>query len=153
MPFTVDGITPDVLINPHALPSRMTIAHLLETLMGKVGAVLGSADADGTPFMGMRAGDVTDRLHQLGYQRHGNERMYNGETGRMLDNKVFLGPTFYQRLKHMVTDKIHSRSTGPKSLLCRQPLEGRARDGGLRVGEWTLHVFICICMYMKTHES
>lgn len=150
LPFTVEGITPDLIINPHAIPSRMTIAHLLETLMGKVGAVLGHSSMDGTAFMNMEAGDVTAMLQQLGYQKHGNEKMYSGETGRMLDAKIFIGPAFYQRLKHMVTDKIHSRSTGPRTLLTRQPLEGRARDGGLRVGEWKsacilLHLYVFVC--------
>ncbi|KAG5179521.1 hypothetical protein JKP88DRAFT_200959 [Tribonema minus] len=134
MPFSVEGITPDLIINPHAIPSRMTIAHLIETLMGKFGLLVGT-EGDATPFTDVTVADISSRLHQMGYQKHGNETMYSGHTGRMLTSKVFLGPTFYQRLKHLVDDKIHSRSRGPVAMLTRQPMEGRARDGGLRMGE------------------
>jgi DNA-directed RNA polymerase II subunit RPB2 len=134
MPFTVEGITPDLIINPHAIPSRMTIAHLIETLMGKFGLIVGT-EGDATPFTDVTVDDISSRLHQVGYQKHGNEVLYSGHTGRMLSAKVFLGPTFYQRLKHLVDDKIHSRSRGPVAMLTRQPMEGRARDGGLRMGE------------------
>jgi DNA-directed RNA polymerase II subunit RPB2 len=134
MPFTCEGISPDLIVNPHAIPSRMTIGHLIETLLGKVGCLTGR-EGDATPFNGVNVKDVSDMLHVRGYQRHGNERLYNGHTGRPLSAMIFFGPTYYQRLKHMVDDKIHSRARGPTQMLNRQPMEGRARDGGLRFGE------------------
>ncbi|CAL9155029.1 unnamed protein product, partial [Musa hybrid cultivar] len=124
MPWTVEGITPDIIVNPHAIPSRMTIGQLIECIMGKVAAHMGK-EGDATPFT-----DVT-----CGYQMRGFETMYNGHTGRKLTAMIFLGPTYYQRLKHMVDDKIHSRGRGPVQILTRQPAEGRSRDGGLRFGE------------------
>ena len=140
MPFTKDGLIPDIIINPHAIPSRMTIAQLLECLMGKVGTNLG-AFGDGTPFINNdsekatvhRLGEILEE--ECGYSKYGDEILYEGHTGKQLSTKIFIGPTFYQRLKHMVEDKIHSRSSGPMVLLTRQPAEGRARDGGLRFGE------------------
>lgn len=134
MPFTVDGISPDLIINPHAVPSRMTIGQLVECLLGKRGAMLGEF-GDATPFEPFNLDLITDSLHQLGFTRYGNEVMYNGHTGRRLESQVFLGPTYYQRLKHMVDDKIHSRARGRVQMLTRQPLEGRSREGGLRFGE------------------
>ncbi|KAJ1480581.1 DNA-directed RNA polymerase II subunit RPB2 [Baffinella frigidus] len=134
MPFTCEGISPDLIVNPHAIPSRMTIGHLIETLLGKVGCLTGH-EGDATPFNGVNVKDVSDMLHVRGYQRHGNERLYNGHTGRPLVAMINFGPTYYQRLKHMVDDKIHSRARGPTQMLNRQPMEGRARDGGLRFGE------------------
>lgn len=134
MPFTIEGITPDIVVNPHAIPSRMTIGHLVECLLGKVSSQTGD-EGDATPFTDVTVQAVADTLHNLGYQRYGNEVMYNGHTGRRLTAQIFIGPTFYQRLKHMVDDKIHSRSRGPVTMLTRQPMEGRAREGGLRMGE------------------
>ncbi|RYG43561.1 DNA-directed RNA polymerase subunit B family protein, partial [archaeon] len=134
MPFTQQGMTPDIIVNPHAIPSRMTVGHLIECLFGKVATFVG-IEGDGTPFTDVTVHKLAVRLHALGYQRHGNEVMYNGHTGRRLEAQVFFGPTYYQRLKHMVDDKIHSRSRGPTTMLTRQPMEGRARDGGLRFGE------------------
>jgi len=135
MPYTKDGIYPDIIINPHAIPSRMTIAQLLECLLGKTCVILGGY-GDGTPFMNMDIKDIGNVLeNNCGYEKNGNEVMYNGITGKQMDVKIFIGPTYYQRLKHMVEDKIHSRATGPKVLLTRQPPEGRSRDGGLRFGE------------------
>lgn len=134
MPWTQEGITPDIIINPHAIPSRMTIGQLIECLMGKVSANLGEVGL-ATPFTGVTVANVSQALHSCGYQEHGNEVMYNGHTGRKLAAKVFIGPTFYQRLKHMVDDKIHSRARGPLQVLTRQPVEGRSRGGGLRFGE------------------
>ncbi|CAK4076589.1 unnamed protein product [Aphanomyces euteiches] len=134
MPFTIEGVTPDIVVNPHAIPSRMTIGHLIECLLGKVSSQTGD-EGDATPFTDVTVQAISDTLHSLGYQRFGNEVMYNGHTGRRLQAQIFIGPTFYQRLKHMVDDKIHSRSRGPVTMLTRQPLEGRAREGGLRMGE------------------
>ncbi|RHZ34907.1 hypothetical protein DYB31_007123 [Aphanomyces astaci] len=134
MPFTIEGVTPDIVVNPHAIPSRMTIGHLIECLLGKVSSQTGD-EGDATPFTDVTVQAISDTLHSLGYQRFGNEVLYNGHTGRRLQAQIFIGPTFYQRLKHMVDDKIHSRSRGPVTMLTRQPLEGRAREGGLRMGE------------------
>ena len=135
MPFSCEGISPDIIVNPHAIPSRMTIGHLVECLMGKVASLLGN-EGDATPFTNVTVEDISAALHKCGYQSRGNETMFNGHTGRMLKGrKIFLGPTYYQRLKHMVDDKIHSRARGPVQILTRQPMEGRSRDGGLRFGE------------------
>lgn len=135
LPFTCEGISPDIIVNPHAIPSRMTIGHLVECLLSKVSSLLGQ-EGDATPFMdNFTVEGVSKYLKQLGYQKHGNECMYNGHTGRPFDSLIFLGPTFYQRLKHLVEDKIHARARGPVTMLTRQPMEGRARAGGLRMGE------------------
>ena len=134
MPFTKDGITPDIIINPHAIPSRMTIAQLIECLLGKVCSVIGCY-GDGTPFSGIDINDVSAVLKKYKYEEHGNEILYNGFTGTQMSTKIFIGPTYYQRLKHMVEDKAHSRSFGSMVVLTRQPAEGRSRDGGLRFGD------------------
>ena len=134
MPFTENGLVPDLIINPHAIPSRMTIAQLIETLLGKVGVNLGCF-GDGTAFMGMSVDELTQPLQDAGMESYGNEIMYNGTTGERIETMVFIGPCYYQRLKHMVIDKINSRAQGPIVSLTRQPTEGRARDGGLRFGE------------------
>jgi len=134
MPFTKNGVRPDIIINPHAIPSRMTIGQLKETLLGKVLVELGLF-GDGTSFDELTIEGISEKLLGLGYEAHGNELMYNGLTGEQIECSVFLGPVFYQRLKHMVNDKQHSRSIGPMVNLTRQPAEGRSRDGGLRFGE------------------
>ncbi|GAU39722.1 hypothetical protein TSUD_144880, partial [Trifolium subterraneum] len=134
MPWTVEGITPDIIVNPHAIPSRMTIGQLIECIMGKVAAHMGK-EGDATPFTEVTVDNISKSLHKCGYQMRGFETMYNGHTGRRLSAMIFLGPTYYQRLKHMVDDKIHSRGRGPVQILTRQPAEGRSRDGGLRFGE------------------
>lgn len=134
MPFTEEGITPDIIVNPHAIPSRMTVGQLIECLLGKISAMNGS-EGDGTPFTDATVDEFAKKLHELGYQKHGNEVMHNGFTGVPLEAKIFIGPTYYQRLKHMVDDKIHSRARGPTESLTRQPLKGRARGGGGRFGE------------------
>lgn len=135
MPFTKDGIVPDIIMNPHAVPSRMTIAQLMECLMGKACTMLGTY-GDATPFTDLSVEDIADVLQGCGMERYGNEILYNPQTGEQMNTLVFIGPTFYQRLKHMTCDKQHSRSSnGPLVLLTRQPAEGRAREGGLRIGE------------------
>jgi DNA-directed RNA polymerase II subunit RPB2 len=134
MPFTSDGIKPDIIINPHAIPSRMTIAHLKETLLGKVLLELGLF-GDGTSFGDMDIDFIRNQLLKCGYESHGEELLYNGLDGTQIETSIFVGPCFYQRLKHMVSDKQHSRSIGPMVNLTRQPAEGRSRDGGLRFGE------------------
>ena len=134
MPFTSEGITPDIIINPHAIPSRMTIGHLVECLLSKV-ATLEGTEGDATPFTTVTVEQVSQKLKENGYQSRGLEVMYHGHTGRKLQAQVYLGPTYYQRLKHMVNDKIHARARGPVQILTRQPVEGRSRDGGLRFGE------------------
>mmetsp|Transcript_3231 Transcript_3231/g.6985 ORF Transcript_3231/g.6985 Transcript_3231/m.6985 type:complete len:512 (-) Transcript_3231:245-1780(-) len=135
MPFTCEGISPDIIINPHAIPSRMTIGHLVECLLGKVSSLLGD-EGDATPFMDdFTVEKISTEMTNLGYQKHGNECLYNGHTGRPLNTLIFMGPTFYQRLKHLVDDKIHARARGPVTMTTRQPMEGRAAAGGLRMGE------------------
>lgn len=134
MPFTVEGMVPDIIVNPHAIPSRMTIAQLIECLLGKV-VVFQGCEGDATPFTDVTVEDISTRLHAMGYQKFGNEHLFQGHTGRPMCARVFFGPTFYQRLKHLVDDKVHSRARGPVAMLTRQPLEGRSRDGGLRMGE------------------
>ncbi|CAG8458499.1 15736_t:CDS:10 [Acaulospora morrowiae] len=156
MPFTAEGITPDLVINPHAIPSRMTIGHLVECLLGKVSTKTGN-EGDATPFTDVTVEAISQSLKSVGYQSRGFEVMYNGHTGRKLAAQVFLGPTYYQRLKHMVDDKIHStqnvssRARGPVQILTRQPVEGRSRDGGLRFGEMERDCMIShgVAMFLK----
>ncbi len=134
MPFTKDGLKPDIIINPHAIPSRMTIGQLKETLLGKVLLQLGLF-GDGTSFGDLTIEQISKELLNVGYEKNGNQVLYNGMTGEQMETSIFIGPVFYQRLKHMVNDKQHSRSIGPMVNLTRQPAEGRSRDGGLRFGE------------------
>jgi DNA-directed RNA polymerase beta subunit len=136
MPFNKDGIRPDMIVNPHALPSRMTIGHLVETLMGKTCSIVGGF-GDGTAFLnkGSKVGVFGEMLSQVGYHSSGNEILYNGMTGEQIEAEVFFGPTYYMRLKHMVKDKINYRALGPRTALTKQAVHGRANDGGLRIGE------------------
>ena len=135
MPQTADGIVPDIIINPHCIPSRMTIAQLLETLLGKAACMLGCL-GDGTPFNAVSVEGIAKILRDhLGMNPYGNEILYNGYNGRMMETSLFIGPCFYQRLRHCSADKLHSRASGPLVMLTRQPAEGRAREGGLRFGE------------------
>jgi DNA-directed RNA polymerase II subunit RPB2 len=134
MPFNAEGIRPDILINPHAIPSRMTIGQLKETLLGKVLLDLGLF-GDGTSFGSMGIEEIRAQLTKLGYESTGNEVLTNGMTGEQMETSIFVGPVFYQRLKHMVRDKEHSRGSGPMVTLTHQPAEGRSREGGLRFGE------------------
>jgi len=134
VPFTAQGLKPDIIINPHCIPSRMTMAQLKETLLGKVLLELGLF-GDGTSFGEYPIKDICENLQKLNYEKHGEEILYNGMTGEQLETSIFIGPVFYQRLKHMTADKVHSRNIGPMVVLTRQPQEGRSRDGGLRFGE------------------
>ena len=134
MPFTKSGVRPDLILNPHAIPSRMTIAQLKETVLGKTLIDLGLF-GDGTSFDEFDVKSICAKLQNSGYESNGSEIMYNGLTGEQHECSIFTGPVFYQRLKHMVIDKQHSRSIGPMVNLTRQPAEGRSRDGGLRFGE------------------
>ena len=134
MPFTKDGIVPDIIINPHALPSRMTINQLLESVLGKCSA-LGGFLGDATAFQNNDIHDYAKLMEKYDYESWGNEVMYSGITGEQLKTSIFIGPTYYQRLKIMVADKIHSRGTGPLQHLIRQPAAGRSNNGGLRIGE------------------
>ncbi len=134
MPFTQEGITPDIIMNPHAVPSRMTIGQIIECVLAKVATMIGN-EGDATPFVELDVDAVCDLLHNIGYRRDGYECMYNGHTGKRMEAPIFIGPTFYQRLKHMSGDKIHARPRGPMNRLTRQPTDGRSKNGGLRFGE------------------
>jgi DNA-directed RNA polymerase II subunit RPB2 len=134
MPFTKDGIVPDIIINPHAIPSRMTIAQLLECLLGKTCTMYGY-NGDSTAFIDKNISNISNILEDIGFEGKSNEVMYSGINGEQLHTSIFIGPTYYQRLKHMSSDKIHSRASGPIVSMTRQPSEGRSSYGGLRFGE------------------
>lgn len=139
MPYTSNGIRPDIIINPHALPSRMTIGQLIESLLGKIHLEYGGF-GDCTAFnnkinKGLKNNSYTKILTKIGYHHSGNELLYNGMTGTQIESDIFIGPTYYLRLKHMVKDKINYRQRGPTTIMTRQPVQGRSNDGGLRIGE------------------
>jgi DNA-directed RNA polymerase II subunit RPB2 len=152
MPFTKDGIIPDLIINAHAFPSRMTIAHLIECVFSKL-CTLEGVIGDGTVFLPFDQNSMFERLGTHGFEKYGNEILYNGRTGEMINTEIFLGPTFYLRLKHMVTDKVHARGTGPKVMLTHQPTSGRSKAGGLRIGEMERDVVISHGMSQFVKES
>ena len=141
MPFSASGITPDLLFSPHGIPTRMTMAHLIEMLAGKVGCLNGRS-IDGTPFDAEPETDLRKELLELGFRANGTETMYDGATGEQFQVKIYIGNMYYLRLKHMVANKIHARARGPIQLLTRQPTEGRAKEGGLRLGEMEKDTFV-----------
>ncbi len=134
IPFTASGIKPNVIFNPHGLPSRMTVGYLLELLAGKVASLRGKV-VDGTSFSGESKKKLESQLHDLGFRYDGKEAMYNGVTGKRMTSKIFIGNLYYLKLKYMVANKIHGRASGKIALLTRQPIEGRSRGGALRLGE------------------
>ena len=134
LPFSNDGISPDLIMNPHGFPSRMTIGKIIELLGAKIGSIKGKF-CEGTPFNIFNTDTIKKKLNSLGYSSKGKDVFCSGITGNPLTMEVFSGPVFYQKLKHMVKDKIHARSKGPRSNITRQPIEGRSKGGGLRFGE------------------
>jgi DNA-directed RNA polymerase subunit B len=134
IPFTSRGIQPDLLFNPHGIPSRMTVGYLIELLGCKAGAITGKI-IDGTPFTGMSVEELEEMLRENGFSYDGKEYMYNGVTGKKMDAKIYVGNMYYLKLKRMVKNLMHARASGKVALLTRQPVEGRARGGGLRLGE------------------
>ena len=154
MPYTKDGIVPDIIINPHAIPTRMTIAHLMECIFSKVGCLQGRY-FDSTPFCNQNTEEIYDELQNMGYDRYANEIMYNGITGDQIQTDIFIGPTFYIRMKHMVADKINYRhgEEGGYTGLTRQPVKSRAKGGGLRIGEMETNTILSHGMSAFLKES
>ncbi|RJQ17042.1 DNA-directed RNA polymerase subunit B [Candidatus Woesearchaeota archaeon] len=141
VPFSASGMKPDIIFSPHGIPTRMTVAHVLEALAGKVGAMSGRF-IDGTIFASEKEADLRKELLSLGFREDGTEVMYSGTTGKQYKARIFIGNMYYLRLKHLVSNKMHSRARGPIQLLTRQPTEGRAKEGGLRLGEMEKDTFV-----------
>jgi DNA-directed RNA polymerase beta subunit len=141
MPFSESGIVPDLLFSPHGIPSRMTIAHLFELIAGKTAALSGRF-VDATTFASEPHEAIRKELMGLGFKEDGTETLYDGQTGKKFEARIFVGNMYYLKLKHMVANKLHSRARGPIQLLTRQPTEGRAKEGGLRLGEMEKDTFV-----------
>jgi len=141
LPFTANGVTPDIIFSPHGIPTRMTIAHLIELIGGKTGALSGRF-IDGTVFESEMEADIRKELLSMGFKENGTETLYNGKTGEQFKAKIYIGNMYYLKLKHMVANKLQSRARGPIQLLTRQPTEGRAKEGGLRLGEMEKDTFV-----------
>ncbi|MFC1800476.1 DNA-directed RNA polymerase subunit B [Nanoarchaeota archaeon] len=141
MPFSASGIVPDMIFSPHGVPSRMTISHLIELVGGKTGALSGR-HIDGTSFDSEKESDIRSELLSMGFRDNGIETLYNGQSGEQMNVRIFIGNMYYLKLKHMVANKMHSRARGPIQLLTRQPTEGRAKEGGLRLGEMEKDTFV-----------
>lgn len=141
MPFSESGIVPDIIFNPQGVPKRMTVSHLIEILGGKIGGFNGRF-IDGTSFSSEKEDDLRKELKHLGFRDNGTEVMYDGRTGKKIKARIFVGNIYYLKLKHQVANKIQSRATGPIQLLTRQPTEGRAKEGGLRLGEMEKDTFV-----------
>ncbi len=141
VPFTSTGLKPDILFNPHGIPTRMTVSHMMELLSGKTGSLAGRY-IDATMFESEEEADIRKDLLDMGFREDGSETMYNGITGEQYTVKIFIGNMYYLKLKHMVANKLHSRARGPIQLLTRQPTEGRAKEGGLRLGEMEKDTFV-----------
>ena len=153
MPFTAKGLKPDMIVNPHAFPSRMTIGQFVESMATKLGVHMGSL-IDSTPFTTQsRVPEIKKLLDKAGYHPYGHEMLYNGHTGEMMPVEIFMGPTYYLRLKHMVEDKINYTTRGPRKLLTHQPVEGRSAEGGLRIGEMERDAILSHGATKFLHES
>jgi DNA-directed RNA polymerase II subunit RPB2 len=153
MPFTKDGLVPDIIVNPHAIPSRMTIGHLLECVVNRYACNIGR-EIDGTAYDTHDTEKYFDKLQEQGVNRHSNEVMYNARTGEQMKTDIFIGPTYYYRLKHMVNDKINYRDDkGPIENMTKQPTEGRGNGGGLRIGEMETNAIIAHGIASFLNES
>ncbi|MCX8158592.1 MAG: DNA-directed RNA polymerase subunit B [Candidatus Diapherotrites archaeon] len=152
MPFTIDGIKPDLILNPHSIPSRMTIGHLLEMVAGKA-ASLKMVDIDGTPFSGLKEQEIGEILKSFGFRDDGKEVFYDGVTGEIIEGRIFTGVVAYRRLFHMVKHKLQARARGPVQILTRQPTEGKEKEGGLRFGEMEGETLVGHGAAMLLHEK